>query len=313
MSFTGSASTAEKLQRHPAIARESVRFIAERDSLNASVLGPDAARGAPEFDLFVKEVVREMTVKAGQKCTAIRRAFVPAASIDAAETALKKSLAEITVGDPRAEGVTMGALVSRAQRDDVRAKITATIAIEAERIFGDPDRVTVQGADAEKGAFLSPLLMRCDEPGEAVRVHEVEAFGPVSTLMPYRDLDDAIALVNRGKGSLVMSLYTYDPKVARDVLTGSGAFHGRILIVDRDCAKESTGHGSPLPNLVHGGPGRAGGGEEMGGMRGVMHYMQRTALAGFAAHAGGDAPNLDARRAQMPRRPAPLPAEIRRA
>jgi oxepin-CoA hydrolase/3-oxo-5,6-dehydrosuberyl-CoA semialdehyde dehydrogenase len=273
VSFTGSAETAEKLQRHPVIARESVRFIAERDSLNAAVLGPDAVPGSPEFDLFVKEVVREMTVKAGQKCTAIRRALVPAAAIDAAEIALKKALSEIVVGDPRAETTQMGALVSLAQRDDVRGKIEA-LSREARIVSGNPNK-----ADG-KGAFMTPVLLRCDAPGNATLVHETEPFGPVATLMPYRDVADAIALVNRGKGSLVMSLYTYDPKIAREVLTGAGAFHGRLLILDRDCAKESTGHGSPLPALIHGGPGRAGGGEELGGLHGLMHYMQRTALQG---------------------------------
>ncbi len=273
VSFTGSAQTAQTLQRHPVIARESVRFIAERDSLNAAVLGPDAVQGTPEFDLFVKEVVREMTVKAGQKCTAIRRAFVPAGQIDAVETALKDALGKIAIGDPREEKTQIGALVSIAQRNDVREKIE-TLSNEARIVFGDPK--TADG----KGAFLSPVLLRCDAPGKAERVHDTEAFGPVATLMPYKNLTDAIALVNRGQGSLVMSLYTYDPKVARDVLTGSGAFHGRLFILDRDCAKESTGHGSPLPQLIHGGPGRAGGGEEMGGLHGVMHYMQRTALQG---------------------------------
>jgi oxepin-CoA hydrolase/3-oxo-5,6-dehydrosuberyl-CoA semialdehyde dehydrogenase len=273
VSFTGSAQTAQTLQRHPVIARESVRFIAERDSLNAAVLGPDATQGTPEFDLFVKEVVREMTVKAGQKCTAIRRALVPAAQIDAAEAALKKALSEIVIGNPRDEKTQMGALVSASQRDDVRDKIE-TLSKEARIVFGGPNKMD------GNGAFLSPVLLRCDEPAKANRVHDTEAFGPVATLMPYKDINDAIALVNRGQGSLVMSLYTYDPRVARDVLTGSGAFHGRLLILDRDCAKESTGHGSPLPNLIHGGPGRAGGGEEMGGLHGVMHYMQRTALQG---------------------------------
>jgi oxepin-CoA hydrolase/3-oxo-5,6-dehydrosuberyl-CoA semialdehyde dehydrogenase len=273
VSFTGSSDTAQKLQRHPVIARESVRFIAERDSLNAAVLGPDAAQGTPEFDLFVREVVREMTVKAGQKCTAIRRALVPAAQIDAVEAALKKALSEIVVGDPRDEKTQMSALVSASQRDDVRSKIDA-LSKEARIVCGDPNKA--EG----KGAFMSPVLLRCDDPANAQRVHDTEAFGPVATLMPYKDVSDAIALVNRGQGSLVMSLYTYDPKVARDVLTGSGAFHGRLLVLDRDCAKESTGHGSPLPQLIHGGPGRAGGGEEMGGLHGVMHYMQRTALQG---------------------------------
>jgi oxepin-CoA hydrolase/3-oxo-5,6-dehydrosuberyl-CoA semialdehyde dehydrogenase len=279
VSFTGSAETAQKLQRHPVIARESVRFIAERDSLNAAVLGPDAAPGTPEFELFVKEVVREMTVKAGQKCTAIRRAFVPASALDAVEAALKRALAEIVVGDPRQDGVAMGALVSTAQRDDVRAKI-AELGADARIVFGDPNRVEARGADGSKGAFLSPVLLRCDKPDAATRVHEVEAFGPVATLMPYCDLADAVALVNRGNGSLVMSLFTHDPAVVRAVIAGSASFHGRLLVVDRDCAKESTGHGSPLPALVHGGPGRAGGGEEMGGVRGMYHYMQRTALQG---------------------------------
>ncbi len=270
VSFTGSAETAQKLQRHPVIARESVRFIAERDSLNAAMLGPDAAPGTPEFDLFVKEVVSEMTAKAGQKCTAIRRALVPAAVIDTAQAVLKEALGKVVVGDPRAEGTKMGALVSVAQRDDVRGKIEA-LSREARIVFGEPNK-------PGKGAFLTPVLLRCDDPGKAVRVHEVEPFGPVATLMPYRDLGEAVTLVNRGKGSLVMSLYTHDPAVARAVLTGSGAYHGRLLILDRDCAKESTGHGSPLPALIHGGPGRAGGGEELGGLRGVFHYMQRTAV-----------------------------------
>ena len=279
VSFTGSASTAEKLQRHPIIARESVRFIAERDSLNAAVLAPDSVPGSPEFDLFIREIVREMTVKAGQKCTAIRRAFVPSSALDAAEDALKTALSKIVIGDPRVEGVKMGALVSAAQRDDVREKIEQ-LSHEAQIVFGDPMRVDVHGGDAARGAFLSPVLLRCEKPAQASRVHDCEPFGPVATLMPYGDISEAVALVNRGNGSLVMSLFTYDPAVAREVLTGSGAFHGRLLVVDRDCAKESTGHGSPLPPLVHGGPGRAGGGEEMGGLRGVFHYMQRTALQG---------------------------------
>jgi len=273
VSFTGSAGTAQKLQRHPVIARESVRFIAERDSLNAAVLGPDATPEQPEFDLFVKEVVREMTAKAGQKCTAIRRAFVPANLIDTAETALKERLAKVTIGNPRDEKTQMGALVSTSQREDVRAQIEK-LSREARIVAGDPHK------NDGKGAFLEPVLLRCDSPDRATAVHEVEAFGPVATLMPYNAVADAVRLVNKGNGSLVMSLYTYDPAVTRAVLSGSGAFHGRLLIVDRDCAKESTGHGSPLPMLVHGGPGRAGGGEELGGLRGMMHYMQRTALQG---------------------------------
>ncbi|MFB0872634.1 MULTISPECIES: phenylacetic acid degradation bifunctional protein PaaZ [unclassified Sphingobium] len=279
VSFTGSADTAVKLQGHPVIARESVRFVAERDSLNASVLGPDAGPGTPEFDLFIKEVVREMTVKAGQKCTAIRRAFVPAAYLNAAEEALKARLAKVVVGDPQAEGVTMGALASASQLDDVRAK-ARTLATQAQLTFGDIDTVAVTGGSSADGAFISPLLFRADDPWSADLVHDVEAFGPVSTLMPYKDLNDAIALANRGKGSLALSFFTYDPQVARELVLGAGAFHGRIVLIDRDCAKESTGHGSPLPMLIHGGPGRAGGGEEMGGIRGVKHYMQRSALQG---------------------------------
>ncbi|NOT39864.1 MAG: phenylacetic acid degradation bifunctional protein PaaZ [Alphaproteobacteria bacterium] len=277
VSFTGSAETAEKLQRHPIIARESVRFIAERDSLNAAVLGPDAAPGTPEFDLFIKEVVREMTVKAGQKCTAIRRALVPTNVIDAAEIGLKKALAEIVIGDPRQDGVAMGALISTAQRDDVRAKINALTA-ETRIVAGNPNHVEVRGADATKGAFMAPVLLRCDKPMHATKVHEIEPFGPVATLMPYTGLTEAIGLVNRGKGSLVMSLFTHDPKIVREFIDDAASFHGRLVVIDRDCAKESTGHGSPLPALIHGGPGRAGGGEEMGGLRGVMHYMQRTAV-----------------------------------
>ncbi len=278
VSFTGSATTAAKLQSHPVIAREAVRFVAERDSLNATILGPDAVPGTPEFDLFVKEIVREMTVKAGQKCTAIRRVFAPQSVLDDVEAALKERLGKVVVGDPRVEGVTMGALVSLAQLEDVRAKI-ADLSREAPIVFGDPASVKVKGADG-KGAFISPILMRHNKPWDASLVHDVEPFGPVATIMPYLDLADAIALANRGKGSLVLSLFTYDPAIAREFILGTGAYHGRAVIIDRDSAKESTGHGSPLPVLVHGGPGRAGGGEEMGGIRGVKHYMQRTALQG---------------------------------
>jgi oxepin-CoA hydrolase / 3-oxo-5,6-dehydrosuberyl-CoA semialdehyde dehydrogenase len=274
VSFTGSAATAMKLQSHPVIARESVRFIAERDSLNASVLGPDAAPGTPEFDLFVKEVVREMTVKAGQKCTAIRRAMAPAQHLDAVQEALAARLAKVKIGNPREEGVTMGALASQDQRDSVREAV-AELARSARIVAGDPDRPPVDG-----GAFLEPILLRSDDPWGAPAIHDVEPFGPVSTIMPYRDLEDAVALANRGMGSLALSLFTYDTQVAEDFVLGAGAYHGRMMILDRTSAKESTGHGSPLPVLVHGGPGRAGGGEEMGGIRGVTHYMQRTALQG---------------------------------
>ncbi|HKY83070.1 MAG TPA: phenylacetic acid degradation bifunctional protein PaaZ, partial [Sphingobium sp.] len=279
VSFTGSAQTSITLQSHPVIQRESVRFVAERDSLNASVLGPDTTPDSLEFDLFVKEVVREMTVKAGQKCTAIRRAFVPAALLDAAEEALKARLAEVVVGDPRVEGVTMGALASVSQLEDVRSK-ARELGSQARLAFGDIDTVEAVGEDTEKGAYISPLLFRADDPWAADLIHDVEAFGPVSTLMPYTDLDDAIRLANRGKGSLALSFFTYDPQVVRQFVLGAGAYHGRIILIDRDNARESTGHGSPLPMLIHGGPGRAGGGEEMGGVRGVKHYMQRTALQG---------------------------------
>jgi oxepin-CoA hydrolase/3-oxo-5,6-dehydrosuberyl-CoA semialdehyde dehydrogenase len=278
VSFTGSAQTAMKLQTHPVIARESVRFIAERDSLNASILGPDAAPGTPEFDLFVKEVAREMTVKAGQKCTAIRRAMAPAEHLDAVEAALIERLGKARIGDPREEGVTMGALASRAQLRSVREAVTE-LAKSARIVSGDPERSPVEG----NGSFISPILLRSDDPWGSHSVHDVEAFGPVSTIMPYRDLSDAVALANRGMGSLALSLFTFDPHVAEEFVLGAGAYHGRMLILDRTSAKESTGHGSPLPVLVHGGPGRAGGGEEMGGIRGVAHYMQRTALQGSPA------------------------------
>jgi oxepin-CoA hydrolase/3-oxo-5,6-dehydrosuberyl-CoA semialdehyde dehydrogenase len=275
VSFTGSAATAMKLQSHPVIGCNSVRFVAERDSLNASILGPDAGPGTPEFDLFVKEVAREMTAKAGQKCTAIRRAMAPAEHLDAVQTALAERLAKVRIGDPREESTQMGALASRGQLDAVRAAV-AELSKSARIVAGDPDAAPVPG----DGAFISPVLLRSDDPWGAAAVHDVEAFGPVSTLMPYTDLDDAIALANRGMGSLALSLFTHDADTARDFVLGAGAYHGRMVILDRTSAKESTGHGSPLPVLVHGGPGRAGGGEEMGGVRGVKHYMQRTALQG---------------------------------
>lgn len=275
VSFTGSAQTASKLKAHPAIANDGVRFVAEQDSLNASILGPDATPESPEFDLFIKEVAKEMTTKAGQKCTAIRRAMVPAALLDAAQAALVERLGKITPADPREETTKLGALVSVAQRDDVRAKIKE-LSADAAIIFGDPNDAPVNA----KGAFMSPVLLRCENPWAARAVHDVEAFGPVATLMPYKDPADAIALANRGKGSLVASVFTYDTNFAREIVLGSGAFHGRLTFIDRDSAKESTGHGSPMPHLIHGGPGRAGGGEELGGIRGVTHYMQRTALQG---------------------------------
>ena len=275
VSFTGSANTAAKLKAHPAIANEGVRFVAEQDSLNASILGPDATPESPEFDLFIKEVAKEMTTKAGQKCTAIRRAMAPAMLLDAAQAALIERLGKVALGDPREDATKLGALVSVAQRDDVRAKIKELCG-DAAIVFGDPNAAPVNA----KGAFMSPVLLRCENPWQARAVHDVEAFGPVCTLMPYKDAADAIALANRGRGSLVASVFTYDTAFARDVVLGSGAFHGRLAFIDRDSAKESTGHGSPMPHLIHGGPGRAGGGEELGGIRGVTHYMQRTALQG---------------------------------
>src|SRR3954467_4161331 len=274
VSFTGSASTALKLRTHPTVVRESVRFVAEQDSLNASLLGPDAAPGTPEFDLFIKEVATEMTVKAGQKCTAIRRAMAPAEYLDAVEKALGERLANTKVGDPRAEDTRKGALVSVTQRDDVREKIAELEAAGARIVAGDPNaEPPVYG-----GAFLQPVLLRADDPWRTEAVHDCEAFGPVSTIMPYKDLADAIALANRGKGSLVLSLFTHSSDAAREFIQGAAAHHGRMLVLNRDNAAESTGHGSPLPVLVHGGPGRAGGSEDMGGVRGVKHYMQRTAL-----------------------------------
>ncbi|HKX92093.1 MAG TPA: phenylacetic acid degradation bifunctional protein PaaZ, partial [Sphingomicrobium sp.] len=274
VSFTGSAHTALKLRTHPTVVRESVRFVAEQDSLNASLLGPDAAPGTPEFDLFVKEVATEMTVKAGQKCTAIRRAIAPEEHLDAVQHALAERLAKTRVGDPRAEDTRMGALVSVGQRDDVRQRIAELEAAGARIVAGDPDA----DPPIAGGAFLPPVLLRTDDPWATEAVHDCEPFGPVSTIMPYEDMADAIALANRGRGSLVLSLFTHSPNAARDFVQGTAAYHGRMLVLNRDNAAESTGHGSPLPVLVHGGPGRAGGSEEMGGVRGVKHYMQRTAL-----------------------------------
>ncbi|WP_265530183.1 phenylacetic acid degradation bifunctional protein PaaZ [Sphingomicrobium marinum] len=274
VSFTGSAWTAGKLKNHPTVLKESVTFVAEQDSLNASLLGPDASPGTPEFDLFIAEVVREMTVKAGQKCTAIRRAMAPAAHLDAVEAAIKEKLAALSIGDPREKETTLGALVSCSQRDDVREKIAELVDGGARIVHGDPSaNVGIEG-----GAFIEPTLLRADDPWSADAVHDVEAFGPVATIMPYKDIDDAIALANRGMGSLALSFFSHDPEAAATFVRGAAAFHGRMLVINRDNAKLSTGHGSPLPVLIHGGPGRAGGSEEMGGVRGLHHYMQRTAI-----------------------------------
>lgn len=279
VAFTGSASTARKLRTHPRVVAQAVRFTAETDSLNCSVLGADAGPGTPEFDLYVQEVVKEMTAKAGQKCTAIRRAIVPQAYLAAVIEALTERLKQVRIGNPALPEVQMGALASLGQREEVRARV-GELAAAGEIVYGDPQRVEVLDADARAGAFFSPILIHCRDRGPASPVHSVEAFGPVSAVIPYEDLDEAVALARLGAGSLAASVFTYDPQVARTLLAGLALWHGRIVLVDRDCADESTGHGVPLPHLVHGGPGRAGGGEELGGVRGVLHYMQRTALQG---------------------------------
>jgi len=277
VAFTGSAHTAGMLRTHTNVLHGGVQLGVEADSLNCSVIGPDVSTDDPEFDLFVKGVVTEMTVKAGQKCTAIRRVIVPDAIADDVVEAISARLAKITVGNPADESVRMGALASLEQREEVR-KAIQSLRSSAEIVYGDPDHVTVVDADAERGAFLSPVLLRAQKG--AVEPHDVEPFGPVSTVMSYSSLDEAVELAARGKGSLVGSVVTHDRDVARSVVLGLAPWHGRILVLDRDDAKESTGHGSPLPVLVHGGPGRAGGGEELGGMRGVLHHMQRTAVQG---------------------------------
>ncbi|GAA4484007.1 phenylacetic acid degradation bifunctional protein PaaZ [Rhodococcus olei] len=278
VAFTGSADTAATLRAHPNVVGAGVHFTAEADSLNASILGVDAVPGTDEFDLYVKQLVAEMTVKAGQKCTAIRRAFVPTALVDDVVAAVGERLGRVVVGDPAAEGVTMGALASLEQRDEVLKSLRG-LQKSARIVVGDPDDFEVVGADRRTGAFLPPILLRCDDK-DAVEPHEIEAFGPVSTVIGYDSTDEVIELVARGKGSLVASLVTRDPGLARKIVLGVAPFHGRILVLDREDAKESTGHGSPLPVLVHGGPGRAGGGEELGGIRGVLHHMQRTAIQG---------------------------------
>ena len=275
VSFTGSASTAQTLRTHPAIVRNAVRFTAEADSLNLSALGPDATPGTDEFDLFVKGLVAEMTVKAGQKCTAIRRAFVPEQHVDAVVEAVSAKLAKVTVGNPAGEGVRMGALASLDQREEVRRSVKA-LADAGRIVFGDPDKVDVLDADPDRGAFVSPLLLVGDP--ERAEPHEVEAFGPVSTILPYSSTAQLIDYAARGRGSLAGSIVTADTAFAREVVLGVAPWHGRLLVLNVRDAEESTGHGSPMPQLVHGGPGRAGGGEEMGGIRGVLHHMQRTAI-----------------------------------
>ena len=279
VSFTGSAQTAGLLRATPHLLDNAVRFVAEQDSLNASVLGPDAAPGTPEFDLFIREVHREMTTKAGQKCTAIRRIMAPAAQVEAVLAALSERLDSTRVGDPRDPATQMGALVNRGQRDDVLEK-AALLGTQARLVCGDQDALGVQGTDAARGAFMAPMLFHCDTPDSADHIHDTEAFGPVSTVMPYRDPAHAIALLNRGKGSLVASVITRDGDLAREMVLGAAAWHGRLYFNNADSMAEATGHGAPMPHMIHGGPGRAGGGEELGGVRGVLHFMQRTAIQG---------------------------------
>ncbi|MFO1467482.1 MAG: phenylacetic acid degradation bifunctional protein PaaZ [Steroidobacteraceae bacterium] len=279
VSFTGSASTAQGLRRHPVVVSRSVRFLAETDSLNSSILGPDVTPDMPEFDLFVREVEREMTSKAGQKCTAIRKALVPAARAGEVVEALRARLGRVVVGNPALEQVRMGPLASLSQRQEILERL-ASLRAEAELVVGDPAAFQVEGADGTQGAFVPPLLLHCRDPKAARAVHTTEAFGPVCTVLPYANLEEAIQFARQGEGSLAGSAFTTDDEVAARLAIGLAPLHGRLVLINRDCAKESTGHGSPLPHLVHGGPGRAGGAEELGGIRGVMHYLQRTALQG---------------------------------
>lgn len=279
VTFTGSATTGAVLAGLPNIQRESVSFNLECDSLNAAILGKDAVPGTPEFDIFVKEVQREITVKAGQKCTSVRRILVPEDLIDEVQTALAKRLASTAIGDPSDSSVRMGALATRLQVERVRANVELLMK-EQPIVIGDLDNFDVIGADKNKGAFFAPIIFRNDDPHTKLGAHNIECFGPVSTIMPYKDIEDAVAIAKLGKGSLVSSIVTADDKIATDYVLNAASMHGRILVLNERCAKESTGHGSPMPMLTHGGPGRAGGGEEMGGKRGVLHYMQRTAIQG---------------------------------
>ena len=279
VTFTGSASTGNMLKSHPKIIEESVSFNMEADSLNAAILGEDAVPGTKEFDIFINEVQKEMIVKAGQKCTAIRRIIVPEKLVEDVKVELTRKLAKVIIGDPSIEDVRMGSLAGKPQVDEVEEKIN-TLAKSQRIIFGDNEVFEVKGADKKKGAFISPTLFFNDNPFENLDCHNIEAFGPVSTIMPYKNLDEAITLSRMGMGSLVCSIATSDDSIAKDFVIGASSMHGRILILNKECARESTGHGSPMPLLVHGGPGRAGGGEEMGGKRGVLHYLQRTAIQG---------------------------------
>jgi oxepin-CoA hydrolase/3-oxo-5,6-dehydrosuberyl-CoA semialdehyde dehydrogenase len=279
ITFTGSKSTALKLKKHERILNESVPFNMEADSLNCIVLGDDISSSDAEWDIFIKEIRKEMTVKAGQKCTAIRRIFVPENKMEDVWKSLSKSLSQTVIGNPLNDKVRMGSLVGQAQRNEVKQQVQKLLA-SSQIIYGSLDSVEVMDADANTGAFLSPLLLLNDKPFASNAAHEVEAFGPVSTIMPYKNIEEAIALSKMGKGSLCSTIVTANDAIAKQYVLGAGTHHGRILVLNKDCSKESTGHGSPLPMLVHGGPGRAGGGEEMGGIRGVKHYMQRVAVQG---------------------------------
>ena len=279
VTFTGSANTGKVLKGLPQITENSVAFNLEADSLNASILGKHAAPGTAEYDLFIKECVKEITIKAGQKCTAVRRIIVPENLIDEVESSIAQRLDKTTIGDPAQEGVRMGALATKIQVDRVRENVDL-LAKSQKIVFGDLDGFEVIGAEKKLGAFFSPVLFRNNDPFKKTDCHDIEAFGPVSTIMPYKEIEDAVELAKMGKGSLVSSIVTPDNKEAREYVVGAASMHGRILVLNKDCAKESTGHGSPMPLLTHGGPGRAGGGEEMGGKRGVLHYLQRTAIQG---------------------------------
>jgi len=279
VTFTGSASTGKMLKAHPRLLQEAVHFNMEADSLNCCVLGTDVTPAMPEFDIFIKEVAREITTKAGQKCTAVRRIIVPENMVEDVQIALGKRLAQNVIGDPNTEGVRMGALAGQSQLIEVKEKVEL-LSKTQKIIIGNFENFEVKGADKNKGAFMPPIIFYNDKPFTNIDCHNIEAFGPVSTIMPYKTIEDAIELSKMGKGSLVSSIITADNTIARKYTIGAACMHGRILVLNAECAKESTGHGSPMPMLVHGGPGRAGGGEEMGGKRGVFHYLQRTAIQG---------------------------------
>ena len=279
VTFTGSADTGKMLKSHPRLIEKAVPFNMEADSLNCSVLGTDAVPGTIEFDLFIKEVQKEMTVKAGQKCTAVRRIIVPENLVEDVQIALVKRLSKTTIGNPSVDGVRMGSLAGNEQKMEVREKVKE-LSKSQEIVFGSLDNFDVVGADKDKGAFISPILFLNDDPFNKIDCHNIEAFGPVSTILPYKNIEDAIELAKMGKGSLVCSIITNDMKIAEQFVLGAASMHGRILVLNEACSKESTGHGSPMPLLTHGGPGRAGGGEEMGGIRGIKHYLQRTAIQG---------------------------------